>query len=94
MELAEFKASLSLDQPPPELAQALEAMWHEAKGDWAKAHTLAQAQNDNAGAWVHAYLHRVEGNRSNAGYWYHRAGKPRSSASLADEWDEIVGALL
>lgn len=94
MDLPTFKQSLDQDEPPAGLSQALAALWRAAKGDWHTAHRLAQAQNDTDGAWVHAYLHRVEGDLSNAGYWYRRAGKPQSSASLAQEWDEIAGALL
>ncbi len=94
MDLQEFKQSLDRDAPPEDLEQALAALWHEAKGDWDQAHRLAQAQKDADGAWVHAYLHRVEGNISNAGYWYRRAGKPDCTAPLKREWEEIAGALL
>ena len=94
MDLAAFKDSLHGDGPPAGLGRALDALWHAAKGDWDEAHRLAQSQGDAVGAWVHAYLHRVEGDLSNAGYWYRRAGKPPSSAPLKQEWDEIAGALL
>ena len=94
MDLASFQQSLDRDAPPEDLGRALSALWHEAKGDWDAAHRLAQAQKDAVGAWVHAYLHRVEGDLSNAGYWYRRAGKPPSTAPLKREWDEIAGALL
>ncbi len=94
MDLEGFKASLAADAPPCGLGRALEALWHAAKGDWHKAHELAQAEDDATGAWVHAYLHRVEGDLSNAAYWYRRAGKPPSQARLEAEWDEIAGALL
>ncbi len=94
MDLASFKQSLDRDAPPAGLEPALAALWHEAKGDWDEAHRLAQAQDDADGAWVHAYLHRVEGDLSNADYWYRRAGKPSSTAPLKREWDEIAGALL
>ena len=94
MDLAAFKASLDGDAPPQGLGRALQALWHEAKGDWNQAHRLAQAQEDAAGALVHAYLHRVEGDEGNAGYWYRRAGKPHSSAPLQAEWAEIAEALL
>ena len=90
----EFKASLEGSAPPEGLGRALQALWHEAKGDWDKAHKLAQAEKGETGAWVHAYLHRVEGDLSNAGYWYRRADKPASCAALAQEWDDIVSALL
>ena len=94
MDLPTFKQTLDRDAPPEDLGRALAALWHEAKGDWEEAHRLAQAQKDAAGAWVHAYLHRVEGDQSNAEYWYRRAEKQPSSAPLEKEWDEIVGALL
>ena len=94
MDIEEFKASLGQDAPPEDMARAVQALWHQAKGDWDEAHRLAQSLNDGAGAWVHAYLHRVEGDNSNAGYWYRRAGKPHPSASLAEEWEEIVSSLL
>ncbi len=94
MDLASFKQSLDRDAPPAGLERALAALWREAKGDWDAAHRLAQGQDDADGAWVHAYLHRVEGDLPNAGYWYRRAGKPPSSAPLKREWDEIAGALL
>jgi hypothetical protein len=94
MDLPSFKQSLDRDAPPEGLGQALAALWHAAKGDWDKAHHLAQAQDDAQGAWVHAYLHRVEGDLSNAGYWYRRAGKPQSTAPLKQEWGEIAGTLL
>ena len=94
MDFKTFKASIIHNTPPEGIARALQALWHEAKGDWDAAHKLAQAQDDRTGAWVHAYLHRVEGDTANAGYWYRHAGKPDSSAPLNEEWDEIVSALL
>ena len=94
MDIEEFKASLGQDAPPEDMARAVQALWHQAKGDWDGAHRLAQSQNDGTGAWVHAFLHRVEGDNSNSAYWYRRAGKPISSARLSDEWEEIVSALL
>jgi hypothetical protein len=94
MDIPTFKQTLDRDAPPADLGRALAALWHEAKGDWDQAHRLAQAQKDTDGAWVHAYLHRVEGDQSNAEYWYRRAEKPPSSAPLKKEWDEIAGALL
>ena len=94
MDLRTFKASLNHDAPPEGIGRALQALWREAKGDWDEAHRLAQAQDDDLGAWVHAHLHRVEGDQANAGYWYRRAGKPHSSAQPNEEWEEIVSALL
>ena len=94
MDLSNFKQSLDQDAPPEGLGRALAALWHEAKGDWDQAHRLAQTGDDTNSAWVHAYLHRVEGDHANAGYWYRRAEKPPCTAPLKQEWDEIVGALL
>ena len=72
----------------------LTGLWWDAKGDWARAHESAQQDEGRAGAWVHAYLHRKEGDDSNAGYWYRRAGKLPSRASLDMEWKEIAESLL
>lgn len=94
MDLKTFKTSINHDAPPEGIAHALQALWHEAKGDWRRAHKLAQAQDGATGAWVHAYLHRVEGDNANAAYWYRRAGKPESPTTLNEEWDEIASALL
>jgi hypothetical protein len=94
MNLAEFRASLSQDAPPDNLSLALQSLWYDANGAWEKAHTLAQGQEDADGAWVHAYLHRVEGDLSNAGYWYRRANRPPASLPLPEEWDAIAAELL
>jgi len=94
MTLEEFRASLG-GGTPPAVAPALVALWHDAKNDWEKAHETAQAIEDDTGAWVHAYLHRKEGDASNAAYWYRRAGRAivRETA-LDDEWAQIAEALL
>lgn len=94
MDLAAFKASLSRAKPPAGLSAALAGLWWDAKGDWDKAHDCAQAQDDTAGAWVHAYLHRKEGDAANAGYWYRRASRPAATAGLDAEWETIARALL
>ena len=94
MTLAELKASVSDPTPPGTLPRAILALWHDAKGEWDAAHKVAQDIDDEDGAWIHAYLHRKEGDAGNAAYWYRRAGKPVSRLSLADEWDEIAGELL
>jgi hypothetical protein len=94
MTLEAFRDSLRAGAPSAALSPALQALWHEAKGDWSAAHRLAQAENDAAGAWVHAYLHRVEGDLANAGYWYRRASRPVCTQPLAEEWAAIAGALL
>src|SRR5262252_1846704 len=92
--LVEFRQTLSSASPPAGLPAALVALWHDAAGDWDAAHTVAQDIDDETGSWIHAYLHRKEGDAGNAAYWYHRAGKPVSKLSLDDEWEEIAGGLL
>jgi hypothetical protein len=93
MTLEEFKQSLSADSPP-ETGALLEAMWHDGKNDWDRAHEIVQDINTKDASWIHAYLHRKEGDPGNASYWYHRAGKKMPNVSLEKEWEEIVTALL
>jgi hypothetical protein len=90
----EFHDSLSNEAPPKALTPALAALWWDAKGDWTKAHESAQEDKGPEGAWVHAYLHRKEGDLPNAAYWYQRAKKPVASGSLNEEWSEIIASLL
>lgn len=90
MDTNAFKSSLTSDQPPAGLTPAAQALWWDAKGDWDKAHASAQEQDDATGAWVHAYLHRKEGDAFNAGYWYRRAGKPAFTGTLEAEWEGLV----
>jgi hypothetical protein len=94
MDFAAFRASLAASSPPPSLSDALRALWLDARGDWDGAHDAAQADEGGAGDWVHAYLHRKEGDAGNAAYWYRRAGKPVCRTSLGAEWEEIAEALL
>lgn len=95
MKLTDFTASLDSRQPPKELILPLQALWWDAKGDWNKAHECAQAdEQDPPNQWVHAYLHRKEGDQSNAEYWYRRCGRKPSKAGLDEEWRAIVKALL
>jgi hypothetical protein len=93
MTLQEFRASLQSGGPPTQ-DFALAGLWWDAKGDWARAHESAQQDEGPAGAWVHAYLHRKEGDPSNARYWYTRAGKTPSASSFDEEWRQIAEALL
>jgi hypothetical protein len=94
MTLEEFRDSLSRAEAPPGLNLALAGLWWDAKGDWGRAHESAQQDEGPEGSWVHAYLHRKEGDSSNAGYWYRRAGKNPSRLALQEEWLEIVKSLL
>lgn len=96
MSFAEFQESIARDAAPPAGAGgALQALWHDARGDWDAAHEAAQADPGRDGAWVHAYLHRKEGDAGNAGYWYARAGRraPPAGTTLAAEWEQIARAL-
>jgi hypothetical protein len=94
MDLAAFRASLSAAEPPAGLSHALRALWLDAHNDWDGAHDAAQADEGGEGDWVHAYLHRKEGDNGNAAYWYRRAHKPVCRASLDEEWAAIAEALL
>ena len=95
MKISEFKQSVAGDAPPAEVTDlGLQALWFAAKGKWDHAHELAQADKGKSGDWVHAYLHRAEGDLSNAKYWYRRAGKPVHTGDLPAEWDEIIASLL
>jgi hypothetical protein len=90
-----FKASLTNAEPPQGVSVPLAALWWAAKGDWNKAHGLVQPQVGVEAAWVHAYLHRLDGREiGNAAYWYRRADKPFAKCSSEDEWDQIVAELL
>ena len=92
--MADLKASLSDAAPSATLSPPLAALWWAAKGDWDKAHGIVMGEEGADAAWVHAYLHRVEGDLPNAGYWYRAAGKPVAKGALEAEWDAIAAALL
>jgi hypothetical protein len=96
MDLSEFQASLDHAEPPTGLHPPLLALWVEARGrgDWDRAHRIVQAENDRDSAWVHAYLHRREGDAANARFWYSRSGRQPASGSLEGEWDFLVDSLL
>lgn len=88
-----LRLSLEEDAPPENLSPLLCALWFAAKNQWDAAHEIVQAEDGKDAAWVHAHLHRIEGDRANASYWYRLAGKVERSSSLTDEWEEIVTAL-
>ena len=94
MTVDDFHQSLAASEPPAGLTFALAGLWWDAKGDWTKAHESAQQDEGFAGSWVHAYLHRKEGDASNAAYWYGRAKVPSSRSSFEEEWEEIASSLL
>ena len=94
MTIEEFRLSLSTNVVPPGLPHALQALWEDARGNWNEAHSIAQDLHDSTGSWIHAYLHRKEGDLGNAGYWYRRAGQPNPDDTLEQEWERIVTALL
>ena len=94
MKLADFKESIHQTAPPSYMPVLLQALWYDAKGKWEMAHQLAQEVETSEGSWIHAYLHRKEGDSGNAAYWYHRAKKPVCNKPLSEEWEEIVTALL
>lgn len=94
MTFTTFVQSVQSDTPPAGISPLLEAMWYDAKGDWEGAHEIVQDLASADAAWIHAYLHRKEGDASNAGYWYRRAGRPVASSSLNDEWAQICRALI
>jgi hypothetical protein len=92
--MADLKASLSDAAPSATLSPPLAALWWAAKGNWDTAHKIVMNGETSEAAWVHAYLHRVEGDLGNAGYWYRRAAKPVASGPLETEWEQIATALL
>jgi hypothetical protein len=94
LDIAAFSESLSGDGPPRAIALPLTALWWAKKGDWDKAHRLVMGDASREAAWVHAYLHRVENDLDNAGYWYRQAHKPVAKTALDAEWAAIVAELL
>ena len=94
MKTADFKSSLSGAAPAPGISPPLAALWWAGKGDWTRAHEIVQDEGGVDAAWVHAYLHRVEGDPGNAGYWYRRAGKSVANGPVEAEWEQIASAFL
>lgn len=90
----EFEESLNLKQPPTNWPETVLALWWDAKGDWGKAHEYADSLSTPISRWIHAYLHRKEGDLWNADYWYAKAGKSRPSKSLDKEFGEILSEIL
>jgi hypothetical protein len=94
MDFAAFRQSLAGAEPPAGLDPAVAGLWWDAKGDWGRAHECAQQEDTRAGCAVHAYLHRKEGDLSNAHYWYNRAGRDPASGTLDAEWEALARELL
>lgn len=94
MQMEMFVQSITKPAPAPNSSVYLRSMWYDAKGDWYEAHSLVDHLHDEMACWVHAYLHRKEGDMANADHWYRRAGKIRPAISLQEEWETIVNALL
>src|SRR5271166_4951659 len=94
MTLSEFKSSLAKTRPPSGLKPALAALWWAARGGWDRAHALVMDESGLDCAWVHGYLHRLEGDLANARYWYGQVRKPVPTGRPPAEWDKIAGALL
>jgi hypothetical protein len=93
MQLEDFIQSIKEKSPSEGLSEPLQAMWHARKEDWETAHNIAQSIGTELGSWIHAYLHRVEGDLSNADYWYRRAGRPPHTGATEAEADDIVNSI-
>jgi hypothetical protein len=89
-----FRRSLEKARPPAACSPALQALWWAAKDEWKKAHDIVMAHDDVDCAWVHAHLHRVEGDLDNARYWYRTAGRRPATGDFVAERDAIIAALL
>lgn len=95
MTYQEFVDSTSASRPPQKIDELLLALWHEARGEWEAAHNIAQSKEGTKDYdRLHAYLHRVEGDEWNAGYWYRRAGAVKPAISLKEEWKELAECFL
>ena len=94
MTFPEFQASLVESAPPENLPELLKALWWDGKDNFDRAHGIAQDDESREAAWIHAYLHRKEGDSGNAGYWYRRAQRPFPKNTLDEEWQDIATELL
>lgn len=94
MTLEEFQQTIDTQTAPADVSNPLMALWYDAQNDWDSAHDFAQRNNGVESAWVHAYLHRKEGDLANANYWYGRAGRTLPDQRLEEEWQSIVQELL
>jgi hypothetical protein len=94
MTFSEFQDSLQHNQPPAGISEPLRALWYAGKKDWKSSHDIAQDIPSTEGSWIHAYLHRWEGDEWNANYWYRRAGRSMPTVGLEEEWEHITQHLL
>lgn len=94
MTLDDFKRTIATGTEPPGLAPPLRALWWAGRGDWDRAHQMVSDLDNPTGAWIHAHLHRQEGDLPNARYWYGCAGKPEFTGTIDAEWSAIAGELL
>ena len=94
MQFEAFNESIKAKTIPLDVSVYLASLWYDGTGDWSKAHNLVDSLEDATACWVHAYLHRKEGDIGNADYWYRKAGRKRPDVSLETEWETIVKALL
>ena len=94
MDYSEFIISISSNTPPNFDSQLLLAMWYSLKDEWDTSHEIVQDINSTDAAWVHAHLHKIEGDMSNAKYWYDKATKNTLDLSIEGEAEEIIKFLL
>ena len=94
MNRVQFSLSLASTEPPAGISDYLAALWYDAKGDWESSHLRIQDVPGPMAAWIHAYLHRKEGDPGNAAYWYAKAGRNMPAEGLEKEWEKILGELL
>lgn len=92
MTVSEFKSCTKNPHPRKEWPLHIKALWHDARGDWEKAHTIIENTIELSSSWVHAYLHRKEGDQWNAEFWYRQAGKPVPNCSITEEWSNIASS--
>jgi hypothetical protein len=90
----EFELSLVGDSPSSSISEVLKALWYDRKGDWAAAHQIVQSMHSARGNKLHAYLHRKEGDNSNAAYWYARANCTPPAMNLEEEWESLLREFL
>ena len=94
MTFEEYIKSIEAERPPSGISDTLRSLWWDKKGDWDRAHSIAQDIPSVQGSAVHAYLHREEGVLWNADYWYTRAGRTRPDVALDIEWQQLVDEML